>query len=118
MTVDEFRELASEGVVVECSNLKQRREVIELFKECGYALNPATQSYLTPEGSHFSTVYMHPGFRPSRDCVSCFKTIVGAKDFVAHAIQYEDVRNIIEHPPMLDERSDTEFAREFAALMC
>jgi len=117
MTLSEFQEVASEGVVVECLNAEQRRSVLELFEGYGYAIGSASRGHLRVERNP-DTTFMHPGFRPSKGYVSCFRTVNGAKAFVAHTIQYEDVRNIIEHPPMLDERSDAEFASDFAALMC
>lgn len=37
--------------------------------------------------------------------------------FVSNAIKYNDVKDIIENPLPLDNRSDAEFANEFASLL-
>lgn len=60
---------------------------------------------------------MHPAFRPSKGRVTCFRSVSGAMEFIANAIKYDDVKDIIENPPPLDDRSDAEFASDFASLL-
>lgn len=117
MTLAEFRDIADRGVVVECLNVAQRKNVLELFDECGYHIGLSTREYLQPGGDR-STMFMHPAFRPSKSRVSCFRSISGAMEYVANMIKYADVKDIIENPPPLDDRSDAEFAEDLASLLC
>ncbi len=39
-------------------------------------------------------------------------------EFVANAIKYDDIKDIIENPPPLDDRSYAEFVSDFASLLC
>ena len=43
MTLAEFRDIADRGVIVECLNVAQRKNVLELFEECGYHISFASQ---------------------------------------------------------------------------
>ena len=36
MTLDQFRDMASEGLVVECLTVQERRNTLELFEEAAY----------------------------------------------------------------------------------
>lgn len=116
MTLAEFQDIADRGVVVECLNAVQRKNVLELFEECGYCIGPASREYLCPDRGG-DTVFMHPAFRPTKSRVSCFRSVSGAMGFVSNAIKYNDVKDIIENPLPLDNRSDAEFANEFASLL-
>lgn len=42
MTLDQFRDMASEGLVVECLTVQERRNTLELFEEAGF--KSATQA--------------------------------------------------------------------------
>lgn len=117
MTLAEFRDIADRGVIVECSNTAQRRSVLELFEEYGFYIGLTTREYLRPDKDR-DTTFMHPAFRPSKGRVTCFRSVAGAKEFIANAIKYDDIKDIIENPPPLDDRSDAEFASDFASLLC
>lgn len=117
MTFDQFCSMAREGVAVQCRTAKERKEVLELFDECGFRIGSATMSYMRPDGERNIT-YMHPVYQPKEDIVCCYKHFEIARCNVSHGIRYEDVRNLIENPPKIDERSDAEFANDFVSLMC
>lgn len=117
MTSNEFRDMANKGIVIECLTTQQRREVLELFEENGFAIGPATKTYMCPEGDS-NTAYMHPAFKPDESFVCCYRNFIYISERMANAIRYEDVRNLIENSPPLDERSDAEFASDFASLLC
>lgn len=116
MTSSEFKEMASEGLVVECLTTQQRREVLELFEEHGFVIGSATKAYIRPEGDR-RTEYMHPAFSPEDSCVCCYREFSRASEDLEYAVRYEDVRSLIENPPPLDDRSDAEFASDFASLL-
>ena len=116
MTLAKFRDIADRGVIVECLNVAQRKNVLELFEECGYHIGFASQDYLRPGGDRDAT-FIHPAFRPSKGRVTCFRSVSGSMEFIANAIKYDDVKDIIENPPPLDDRSDAEFASDFASLL-
>lgn len=115
MTLAEFRDIADRGIIVECFNITQRKNVLELFEDCGYRINFASRGYLD---SDTDTVFLHPAFRPSKGRVTCFRSIPGAMEFVANAIKYDDIKDIIENPPPLDDRSYAEFVSDFVSLLC
>lgn len=117
MTLSEFKDMANEGIVIECSTTQQRREVLELFEENGFPVGSATRTYMRPEGDR-NTAYMHPAFKPGRFIVCCYREFDRAAEDVANAIRYKDVQALIENPLPLDDRSDTEFASDFASLLC
>lgn len=117
MTSNEFRDMANEGIVIECLTAQQRREVLELFEENGFPIGSATKAYMRPEGDR-NTVYMHPALKPDESCVCCYREFGRASEDVANAVRYEDVRCLIENTSPLDDRSDTEFANDFASLLC
>lgn len=116
MTLTEFKSLAYEGIVIECLTTQQRREVLELFEECGFNLGRATRVYIFPDGDG-STTYMHPAFNPDESRVCCYKKFERAAEDVTNAIRYEDVRSLIENLPPLDDRSEAEFASAFVSLL-
>ena len=117
MTLDEFQKCASEGLVVECKTAQQRRDVLELFEESGFFLSPETKKYFRPESSA-NVTYMHPGYIPRKNCVTCYRNFEAAIESMKYGVRYEEIRDIIENPPPLDCRSDAEFANDFASLMC
>lgn len=119
MTLDQFRDMASEGLVVECLTVQERRNTLELFEEAGIRISDTSRDHLlvAAEDDH-DTIYMHPGVRPDGQQVTCFRDFVRAKREVGRAIYYRNIRNLIENPPPLDNRSDTEFASDFASLLC
>lgn len=115
MTLDEFLKLAYNGVVIECQNIQQRKEVLELFIECGFEIGLASQSYLNSK--YRNATFMHPSFTPTRGCVACYTNFKSAIAQVGNGIRYEDVRSLIENPPRIDERSDEEFIAAFSELI-
>ena len=117
MTLAEFRDIADRGVIVECFDAAQRKNVLELFEDCGYRIGFTSRSHLDSDADT-DAVFLHPAFRPSKGCITCFRSVPGAMEFIANAIKYDDVKDIIENPPPLDDRSDTEFANDFASLLC
>ena len=119
MTFDQFFKMAVEGLVVKCSTVRERRNVLELFEECGFKISIASRKHLQGPAKEDSDItYMHPGFNPVNQQVSCFRSFERAKTEMRHAISYNDIQDTIENPPPLDDRSDTEFANDFASLLC
>lgn len=119
MTFDQFRDMVLEGLVVECDTVQERRNVLELFKELGYGIGSASMEHLLVEAEDdYDTEYMHPGFDPSNQYASCYRNFERAKRDMMHAISYDNIRELIENPTPLDDRSDTEFANDFASLLC
>lgn len=117
MTSNEFKDMANEGIVIECLTTQQRREVLELFEQNGFAIGSATKTYMRPEGDR-STLFMHPAFNPDNPLVCCYREFGQASKYVVNAVRYEDVRNLIEDSSPLDDRSDTEFANDFVSPLC
>lgn len=119
MELEQFRDMALESIVVRCDTVQERRNVLELFEGLGFEIGSASMEHLFVEAEEDDdTEYMHPGFSPKNRYVSCYRYFERAKDDVEHAISYEDIQNLIESPPPLDERSDAEFEEDFAALLC
>lgn len=116
MTLSKFKDMANEGIVIECLTTQQRREVLELFEENGFPVGSATRAYMRPEGDR-NTTYMHPAFKPDESLVCCYRKFGRAAEDVANAIRYEDVQALIENPLPLDDRNDVEFASDFASLL-
>lgn len=121
MTLEEFLDVArgKYGVVVGCQTAAQRRDVLELFEENGFRIGSVSRKYLQPGGDAHTT-YMCPAYLPSRSMVVCYMTSEGAikGGDVGFAVEYDDIRDIIENPLPLDDRDDTEFATDFELLMC
>jgi len=117
MTLSEFKDMANEGIVIECLTTQQRREVLEFFEENGFPVGPATRAYMRPEGDR-NTTYMHPALKPDESRVCCYREFGRAAEDVVNAIRYEDVRILIENPLPLDSRRDAEFSNDFASLLC
>lgn len=119
MTLDQFRDMASEGLVVECQTVQERRNVLELFDEAGIKISDTTQRHLWVTAERDSdTTYMHPGTDPGERNVTCYRDFERAKRDIEWAIPYSDVQDLIENPTPLDDRSDAEFASDFASLLC
>lgn len=72
MTLSEFKDMANEGIVIECLTTQQRRKVLELFEENGFPVGSATRAYMRPEGDRNIT-YMHPAFKPDESLVCCYR---------------------------------------------
>lgn len=119
MTLDQFRDMASEGLVVECLTVQERRNVLELFEDAGVPISSTSRDHLlvAAEDDH-DTTYMHPGIEPDEGYVSCYRSFERAKRSIEHSISYNDVQDLIENPLPLDDRSDVEFASDFASLLC
>lgn len=115
MTLNEFVELAHKGVVIECQNLQQRKDVLELFIECGFEIGVASQAYLNPQ--YRDVTYMHPSFNPNRKYVACYTTFATAVQNIGNGIRYEDIRSLIGETQKIDERNDEEFQEAFLELM-
>ena len=49
MTSDQFRDMALKGLVVECVTVQERRNTLELFKELGFEIGPASMEHLLVE---------------------------------------------------------------------
>ncbi len=118
MTLAEFQDIATEGVVVECITKQQRKSVLELFDENGFRIGSASRVHLGVSEKDFDTEYMHPGYEPHRGYVSCYRNFERVKSYIGHGIKYDDIKDAIENPQPLDKRNDAEFADDFAALMC
>lgn len=119
MTLDQFRDMASEGLVVECSTVQERRNTLELFEEAGITISDTSRDHLLVVAEDdYDTAYMHPGIRPGGRYVTCFRNFERAKIEIGQAISYSDVQDLIENPTLLDDRSDAEFASDFASLLC
>lgn len=116
MTLSEFKDMANEGIVIECLTTQQRRKVLELFEENGFPVGSATRAYMRPEGDRNIT-YMHPAFKPDESLVCCYRKFGQVAEDVVNAIRYEDVQALIENPLPLDDRNDVEFANDFASLL-
>ena len=53
MTSDQFRDMALKGLVVECVTVQERRNTLELFKELGFEIGPASMEHLLVEAEVF-----------------------------------------------------------------
>lgn len=119
MTSDQFRDMALEGLVVECATVQERRNTLELFKELGFEIGSASMAHLLVEAEDdYDTAYMHPGFEPRNGYASCFRNFERARKDVEHSISYKDIQDIFESPLPIDDRSDAEFASDLASLLC
>lgn len=119
MTLDQFRDMALEGLVVECRTVQERRDTLELFETAGIEISgPSMEHLLVAAEEDCDTDYMHPGIDPDRRYVTCYRYFERAKIDVRYAVSYKDIQDLIESPPLLDERSDAEFAEDFALLLC
>lgn len=116
MTIVEFERLAHEGLVVQCQTPQQRREILELFDNCGFVIGANSKKHLLPNGDR-DVRFMHPGTNSMGAYITCYRNFELAKEDVVHAISYEDICNLIGSPPKIDERSDAEFAEDFSLLM-
>lgn len=118
MTLDQFRDMALEGLIVECHTVQERRDTLELFEVAGLEISgPTMEHLLVAAEDDYDTGYMHPGISRGRRYVTCYKYFERAKIDVMHAVSYNDIQDLIESPSMLDERSDAEFAEDFASLI-
>ena len=112
MTLDQFRDMASEGLVVECLTVQERRNTLELFEEVGIRIsNTSREHLLVAAEEDYDTTYMHPGIDPGN------RYFERAKIDMRHAVSYDDIQDLIENPAPLDDRSDVEFAKDFASLL-
>lgn len=120
MTLDQFRDMAFEGLVVECLTTQERRDVLELFEKAGVQVSGPSRNHLLVEAEEdYDTTYMHPGVEPDDGYVSCFRSFERAKRDMKHAISYGNIQDLIEDSSSpLDNRSDAEFASDFASLIC
>lgn len=117
MTFDQFRDMASEGIVVKCDTVQERRNVLELFKELGFEIGSASMEHLLVEAENdYDTEYIHPGFLPSMRHVSCYRNY-GSKTGARYKILYDDIRELSETPEPLDTRSKDEFLSDFTLLL-
>ena len=118
MTLDQFRDMASEGLVVECLTVQERRNTLELFEEVVIRIsNTSREHLLVAAEEDYDTTYMHPGIDPGRRYVACYRYFERAKIDMRHAVSYDDIQDLIENPAPLDDRSDVEFAKDFASLL-
>lgn len=104
MNFDEFRD----RLAVRCHTTQQRRDIIQLFGDCGLFISNSSNN----------TTYIHPSYIPSRGYGTCHGDFETAITCVKHGIDYEEVRSLIENQSPIDDRSDAEFARDFALLLC
>ena len=119
MTLDQFRDMASEGLVVECLTVQERRNTLELFEEAGFKIsNTSKEHLLIAAEEDYDTEYLHPGINPSRRYVTCYRYFERAKSDIGQAISYGDIQDLVENSSPLDDRSDAEFASDFASLLC
>lgn len=119
MTLDQFRDMASEGLVVECLTVQERRNTLELFEEAGFKIsNTSKEHLLIAAEEDYETEYMHPGINPGRRYVTCYRYFERAKSDIGQAVSYGDIQDLVENPSPLDDRSDAEFASDFASLLC
>lgn len=119
MTFDQFRDMASEGLVVECLTVQERRNTLELFEEAGVKISSISREHLLVAAEEdCDTTYMHPGIMPGRRYVTCYRHFERAKIDIRHAVSYDDIQDLIEGPALLDDRNDAEFAKDFASLLC
>lgn len=118
MTLAQFRDMASEGLVVECLTVQERRNTLELFEEVGIRIsNTSREHLLVAAEEDYDTTYMHPGINPGRRYATCYRYFGRAKIDMRHAVSYGDIQDLIENPTPLDDRSDAEFASDFASLL-
>ena len=120
MTLNQFRDMASEGLVVECLTVQERRNTLELFEEAGVKIRSTSKKHLLVTAEEdYDTTYMHPGIEPGkRQYVTCFRNFERAKRDIGQAVSYSDIQDLIENPSPLGNRSDAEFANDFASLFC
>ena len=119
MTLDQFRDMASEGLVVECLTVQERRNTLELFEEAGFKIsNTSKEHLLIAAEEDYDTEYMHPGINPGRRYVTCYRYFERAKSDIGQAVSYGDIQDLVENSSPLDDRSDAEFASDFASLLC
>lgn len=116
MTVQELIDILKSGAVIECSNVFQRKNVLEFFDNLDFVIGPNTRTLMNiDEERGRDTDYMHPGLNTDRKCIACYASTRGKT-----SVNYKDIADIVENPyiPKIDERSDAEFAEDFALLMC
>lgn len=121
MTLKQFCEMARDsGLVVRCSTVYERRNVLELFEEAGFPISSVSSRHLLVEaGEDDDDEYMHPGYDANKGYTSCFRSFdIATQCQTRHGVSYDDVRNLIEDPLPIDNRNDAEFAEDFAALFC
>lgn len=111
MTPDELKNQIESGTLIECKNVCQRAEAIQLLIDIGFKLHPSTDDWLRCHPD--STQFLHPGLDEASKFLTIWSTI-----FNKDVIQFADiVELIVQGDTPIDERGDEEFFEAFAKLM-
>ena len=101
---------------LDVTNYDETRQIIgEISPQI--IVNLAAYTNVDKAEEDYDTTYMHPGINPGRRYVTCYRYFERAKIDMRHAVSYGDIQDLIENPAPLDDRSDVEFAKDFASLL-
>lgn len=104
--------VVQDGCRIKCDTVEQRRAVLDFFDEQGIKLGANTRRHLDiPAEWDTDREYMHPGYSRVFEHIN----LSSKPD---NYIEYEQVKSVVESTPKtLDDRSDAEFAKDFALLL-
>lgn len=111
MTVDEVRSCINAGGVIECENVFQRGEAVQFLIDIGYEIHPVAKDWL--ERNPDNPQFLHPGLDDGKPKLTCWRWTEGKQ-----TIPFRDIEDLIaKNDSLFDERSDAEFAEDFALLI-
>lgn len=112
MTIDDVKRCINAGGVVWCENVIQRGDAIQFLVDIGYEIHPSAKDWLkrNPDSPEF----LHPGLDSSSVAkINCWRRAEGKPK-----IPFENIKDLIDKTNLpIDERSDAEFAEDFALLI-
>jgi len=113
MTCEELIEEVVDGACIKCNTKMQRRTVLEFFEDHNFKISSIAREFLEiPVENDADFLHMRVGFNKLSSRITVYRILYKCE------INYDKVKEILEAPPKpLDDRSDSEFASDFASLM-
>lgn len=113
---DVRRMIVEDRIVVECSTLDERRDVLKILSDEGFGINPPSRTYLDPKYTDFS--YPNPGADPYDDRESdafivCYRNILEERNWVSYA----DFMAVYEPDEPMETPDEEEFSSALADLL-
>jgi hypothetical protein len=100
----------NKSIFINCSNVQERNNALEILKSIGVTLNISGEGYLS--GSYDGEKWLYPVVVKGKE--SCYQDIHAAIAAAEYNVYYQDIEHLF---PSLSQRTDEEFAADFSAMM-